>query len=94
MNACKLVIDYFGSDGYVHCHADCGPCYTVQFAYYPNGPWYFDRNGVAGQDIPIEPNPTPGGSNKYYRAIPRDCDPIEPDPTVPPEGEEPPNSGE
>ena len=68
---CSLRFLYFGADGYAHCVADCGECYTVEWSPTPDGPWYFDRNGLAGQDIPIEPSP---GGTRYYRVIPRECE--------------------
>lgn len=83
MRTCTLVFDYFGSDGFAHCHADCGMCYTVLFAYSPSGPWFKDRDGMVGDDIPI----APGGGTKYYRVIPRECTPAEIDPSPTPESE-------
>ncbi len=69
---CPLRFLYQDSDGDVHCVADpaCGPCYTVEYADNIAGPWYFDRDGTAGQDIIIEPL-------RFYRAYSRLCEPGE-----------------
>lgn len=76
--SCNLRFMYFGSDGYAHCVAECGQYYTVQWSPNPDGPWYFDRNGEVGQDIPIEPMP---GVQRYYRVIPREVSQLpEPEP--------------
>jgi len=99
MNTCTLVFDYFGSDGRAHCHANCGECYTVEFAYLAGGPWYFYANGVVGQDIPIEPMSNRvydvegaaieelTSGTRYFRVVPRECTPaetIDPVPEAPP----------
>lgn len=67
---CSLRFLYLDGNGLVHCTADCGPCFTVEYADNIGGPWFFERDGTAGDDIVIEPL-------TFYRAKSRDCDPGE-----------------
>lgn len=69
---CTLVFDYVDGSGRIHCHASCGLCYTLQFAYSLAGPWYDERPGQAGDDIIIEANDQTR-SAKFYRVVPRVC---------------------
>ena len=69
LQRCELRFLYFGADGFAHFTADCGPCWTLEWAPTPSGPWYEDRQGVAGQDIPVEPSQ----GQRYYRVISREC---------------------
>lgn len=67
---CNLRQLYFDANGIIHLVADCGPCYSLEWAPSPAGPWYWERDGVAGQDIPVQPGDFP----RYYRVVPRECE--------------------
>ena len=47
------------------------PCWTLQLAYSPGGPWFDEGNGVAGQ--PIQVRPRDEGGAQYFRVVERPC---------------------
>lgn len=67
IRATRVVI----GSGRVQLWFEGAPCFTVQMAYSPAGPWYDVGDGVEGQPVDIAIHDQ--GSDRHYQAVWREC---------------------